>query len=289
GKGIKSRVRVSDDKLRVVIITDVHRKLLEDDLVAMNIIAKKDEMLDAVGRPSLAVVPAAVAKGNKYRGMVEGILNSYLTKHRWEVVNASGDLDKMVDAIGEVEGAEEDEAAKIAMAAGADVYITFEPKKERGKEAYGKSVAYGVALKAYETTTSRLLGSETVISPARASWVAGEEARALQDAASDAMAKLLPQIEEYWKEDAAKGSKFYVVFKNAPKSTDIKMNSVFKRTCSRVKLVRSTRSEVTFRLQCKMDNLELAGAIDEGISKKMPDVSYDFAAKNRNNIIVVFK
>ncbi len=195
----------------------------------------------------------------------------------------------MVDAIGEVEGAEEDEAAKIAMAAGADVYITFEPKKERGKEAYGKSVAYGVALKAYETTTSRLLGSETVISPARASWVAGEEARALQDAASDAMAKLLPQIEEYWKEDAAKGSKFYVVFKNAPKSTDIKMNSVFKRTCSRVKLVRSTRSEVTFRLQCKMDNLELAGAIDEGISKKMPDVSYDFAAKNRNNIIVVFK
>jgi len=289
GKGVKSRVRVSDDKLRVVIITDVHRKLLEDDLVAMNVIAKKDEMLDAVGRPTLAVVPFAASKGNKYRGIMEGLLNGYLTKRRWEVVSASDDLNKMVDAIGEVAGAEEDEAAKIAMAAGADVYILFEAKKERGKEGYGKSVAYTVRVEARETTTNRLLGSEAVTSPARADWHAGEESRALQEALSDAMGKVLPQIEAYWKEDAPKGNKFYVVFKNAPKGTDIKMNSVFKRTCSRVKMVRSTSSEVVFRVQCKSDNLELAGAIDEGISAKLAGANYDFAAKNHNNIIVVFK
>jgi hypothetical protein len=291
GKGVKSRTRVSDDRIRVVIITDVHKKLLQDDLVAMNIIAKKDEMLDAAGRPVLTTVPFKASKGSKLRGMMEGQINAYLTKNRWEVVSAAGveDLNKMVDAIGEIEDAEDDDAAKVAMVVGADVYVQFEAKKERGKGRAKASVAYTVHVAARETTTGRMLASEKVTSPARANWAAGEESRALDEALADAMGKLLPQIETYWREDAPNGKKFYVVFKNTPKGTDIKMNSMFKKNCSRVKLVRSTKNEAAFQVQCKMDNLELSGAIDEAISAKMGGAEYDFAAKNRSNIIVVFK
>ena len=185
--------------------------------------------------------------------------------------------------------AEEDEAAKIAMAAGADVYVMFEAKKEKGKGMAGGQIAYSTRIEAYETTTSRMLASEKVTSPAYYENQAGQESRVLEEALRDSMAKVLPQVTDYWKEDAPKGHRFYVVFKNAPKKTDMKMNSVLKKACARVKLIRSTASEATFQAQCKLDNLELASAIDEGIEAKMSGTEYDFAAKNRSNIIVVFK
>ena len=291
GEGVKSRTRNNDETINVEINIKVYKKNLMADMVAMNIIQSKDEMLDAVGRPTLLVAPFKASKGNKNRGMIEGLLNSYLTKNKWEVVSAKGlaDLDKMVDAIGEVAEAEEDEAAKIAMAAGADVYVMFEAMKEKGKGMAGGQIAYSTKLEAYETTTSRMLASEKVTSPAYYENQAGQESRVLEEALRDSMAKLLPQVTDYWKEDAPKGHRFYVVFKNAPKKTDMKMSSVLKKACSRVKLIRSTASEATFQAQCKLDNLELASAIDEGIEAKMSGTGYDFAAKNRSNIIVVFK
>ncbi len=290
GMGVKSRTRNNDGTINVEINTKVFKKPLMADLVELNIIASKDEMLDKVGRPTLLTAPFKASKGSKYRGMMEGLINSYLTKSKWEVVSAKGvaDLDKMVDAIGEVSEAEEDEAAKIAMAAGADVYMMYEAKKEKPTGG-GQEVAYSVRVEAYETTTSRMLASEKKTGPARVTWRAGEESRALEEPLRDAMGSILPQVTDYWKEDAPKGRRFYVVFKNTPKKTDMKMNSVLKKACSRVKLIRSTASEATFQVQCKMDNLELAGVIDEGIEGKMSGAEYDFAAKNRSNIIVVFK
>ncbi|MBW1808394.1 MAG: hypothetical protein JRJ87_09385, partial [Deltaproteobacteria bacterium] len=78
GKGVKSRVRVDDERIKVIIITDVHKKALEADLVAMGVIESKDQMLDAVGRPSIATFPFKASKGSKLRGMMQGLLTSYL-------------------------------------------------------------------------------------------------------------------------------------------------------------------------------------------------------------------
>lgn len=289
GKGIKSRVRLDEDTLKVDIITDVHKQLLQDDLVAMNIITSKEDMLDAIGRPTLMTVPFKASKGNKYRGIIEGQLKDYLTENRWEVLSPEGvsNLDKMVDAIGEVAGAEEDEVMKLAMAAGADIYIQFEAKKEKSKG--GGGVAYTVRVEATDTTTGQSLAGKSVTSPARSDWNAGAEARALQEAMADAMGQVIPKIMGYWKEWAPKGRKFYLVFNNAPKKTDMRMASALKRgQCSQVKLVRSTKSTIHFRVQCKMDNLELAAAIDDAITSKMGGADYEFVAKNRNSIIVQF-
>jgi hypothetical protein len=287
GEGVKSQVRVDDETVKVEIITQVHRRQLEMDLVGMGIMKSKEEMLADIGRPTLMVVPFPTSKGNKHRGMIEGTFNSYLTTNKWEVVSSSAvqDLEKMTDAIGEVAGAEDDEAAKIAMAAGADIYIKFDVQKA----ANDREVAWGVKLEAAETTTGRMIASHTKISPARSQWEATGEAKAIQDASSDAMGIVLAQITDYWREDAPKGSKFYIAFKNAPKNLDVAMNSVLKKTCTQVKLERSTAKEVVFRAQCKADNLELAGAIDEGITAKAGGAAYDFAAKNKNSIIVVFQ
>ncbi len=157
GKGVKSQIRVDDNTVQVVIIIDVNKKFLADDLVAMGVIKSKSEMLEAVGMPTMIVQPSKASKGNKYRKLVEDLVNSYLTKNKLEVLDAGNveDLNTLVGAIGEVAGAEEDEIAKLAQAVGADVYVVFEIKVDKKPNG---SVAYGVGMSAFETTTSRKLG-----------------------------------------------------------------------------------------------------------------------------------
>jgi hypothetical protein len=286
GKGVKSQVRVSDREIKVIIITDVHKKALQDDLVAMGVIGSKDDMLEAVGMPTLMVHPSKANKGKKNRKIMEDLVNSFLTKAKWEVLDAKGvaDLNKLVDAIGEVADSEEDEAAKLALAIGADVYIIFEANKEKK----GSSVAYSVGISAYETTTGRKLASETALSSPRSTWTAGEESAAMMEGLNDAMGKVIPQITDYWKEDAPKGNRFTVVLKNCPKNTDMKLAPVMKRMCRFVK-TKSFPSQVNFYAQCKGDNLELAGGLSEGIDAKLSGHEYEFVAKNANNLIIVFK
>ncbi len=286
-KGVKKRHRLSDTKIKVELIEDVQQKMLQEDLVAMGVLKSGEDMLDAVGNPTLMVFPSKANKGKKNRKIMEDLVNSYLTKSQWEVLSPKGmaDLNKLVEAIGEVSDAEEDEAATLAMAVGADVYITFEANKKK----VGNTVAYEVGINSYETTTSQMLSSETALSAPRSTMMAGEETAAMMEGLNDAMGKSLPQITGYWKKDAPKGSRFYVVFKNTPKKADMKMGSVLKKVCTKSKLVTGTSKTAAFRVQCKLDNLELAEAIDEGITAKLGGADYEFAAKNKNNLIVIFK
>ncbi|HOX46557.1 MAG TPA: DUF6175 family protein [Myxococcota bacterium] len=286
GEGVKSSRRIDDNTIAITIITKVFKSQLQGDLVAMGVIASKDEMLDAVGRPTLMVYPSPASKGSKYRGQVEGDLNSYLTKARWEVLSTTGqeDLNKMVDAIGETMGAEEDEAAKIAMAVGANIYLKWEAKKEGNDD----EVFYSVSIEAYETTTARKLASQRSNSARHSTWAAGEELKAIISAATDAMGQILPQITGYWGEDVQKGNKFYVVFKNAPKNAHLKMNGVLKKACTYASLDRQTASEVVFRVQCKLDNIELQSAIDEGITAQLGGAEYDISS-SKVSLIYKFK
>ena len=285
-KGIKKRHRISDTQIKVEMIEDVKQKALQEDLVSMGVLKSKDDMLEAVGMPTLMVHPSKANKGKKNRKIMEDLVNSYLTKAKWEVLDAKGvaDLNKLVDAIGEVADAEEDEAAKLALAVGADVYIIFEANKEKK----GSSVAYSVGISAYDTTTGRKLASETALSAAYANWTAGTESKAMMEGLNDAMGKVIPQITDYWKEDAPKGNRFTVVLKNCPKNTDMKLAPVMKRMCRFVK-TKSFPTQVNFYAQCKGDNLELAGGLAEGIDAKLSGHEYEFVAKNANNLIIVFK
>jgi len=288
GKGVKSRIRLSDERIKVEIITDVHSKMLQDDLVALGIIQSKDDMLAAVGMPTILVYPGKATKGNKGRQQMESAVTEYLTENRWEVKDPQGvaDLNKIIGAIGEVTGAEEDEAAKIAMAVGADVYMVFDVLQSKGEMG---DVAYGASVKAYETTTSRKLGEKQVTGPARAGWKAGEEIKAFIEAIRDATAQVLPQIMAYWKEDAPKGNRFTIVLNKAPKNADMKVSNALKRNCAFVKVEVSTAKTVQLKAQCKGDNMEIAGALDSILSSSFSDQPYDFATKTGNLLIVNFQ
>jgi hypothetical protein len=288
GKGVKSRTRIDENTIRVEIIEYVQKKTLMDDLAAMGVLMSKDQMLEAVGMPTIMVHPSKANKGKKNRKIMEDLVNSYLTKAKWEVLDAQGskDLNKLVDAIGEVGDAEEDDAAKLALAIGADVYIIFEANKKKAEAT--SSQAYEVGISAFETTTARKLASETALSAPRTTWVAGEDSAAMMEALNDAMAKVMPQITDYWKEDAPKGNRFTIVLKNAPKNTDMKLNSVLKKACRFVK-TKSFPTQVNFYAQCKGDNMDIASVLVDGIDSKLSGSEYEFLAKNANNLIIVFK
>ena len=149
-------------------------------------------------------------------------------------------------------------------------------------------MAYEVSVSGYETTTGRKLVSETALSAPRTTFVAGEESAAMMEGLNDVMGKALPQITDYWKEDAPKGNRFTIVLKNAPKNTDVKLNTALKKVCRFVK-AKSFPTQVNFYAQCKGDNLELAGVLSDTIDAKLAGHDYEFLAKNANNLIIVFK
>lgn len=287
GRGVKSRVRVGE-KLKVEIIENVQKKTLVDDLAALGVTKSKSDMLAAVGMPTIMVHPSKANKGSKDRKIMEDLVNSYLTKQKLEVLDAGNvqDMNKLTGAIGEVTGAEEDEAAKLALAIGADVYIIFEAGMD--KQPNG-SIAAKVGISAFETTTSRKLASETALSAPRASFIAGEEAATYMEALNDAMGKTVPQIFDYWKEDAPKGNRFTVILNNAPKSADVKISSALKKSCTFVKVALATAKTVHFYAQCKGDNMEVAGVLDEAFGASFQGKEYDWAAKVKNSLIVNFK
>ena len=133
------------------------------------------------------------------------------------------------------------------------------------------------------------MAQKIATAPARFDVVAGQEAKALIEPLNDAMGKLLPVVEKYWKRNAKKGQKFYVVFNGGPKDIDERMYSVFKKECTTVKLETKTAQKASFRVQCKKDNMELSMAIKEGIKAKVDGADFEWAVKTRSALVVQFK
>ncbi|MBW2703849.1 MAG: hypothetical protein JRF33_23770, partial [Deltaproteobacteria bacterium] len=287
GPGVKSRLRLGEDKIRVEIIVHVQQKMLQDDLAAMGVMQSTEDLMDSVGMPSLMAVPSKANKGSKLRGIMESIVNEYLSNQEFEILDAKGvqDLGKFTDALGEVSGAEENEAAQIAMAIGADVYFVYEAIKSKK----GDTVNYTVRVKAYETTTGTVVGDTSATAPARYDDIAGKEAETLMEPMNDAMGKLVPLLMKFWKRTAPKGQRFYLVFNGGPEGTDENMAEVLERNCSKYKLVSSVEGKVILRAQCKMNNLGLAKAIRKGIKSKMEGAAFKWTAKTRTSLILQFQ
>ena len=289
GEGTTSVTQNQDGSVNVEVNAKVFKKQLEKDLVQMNIVASKDDVQDSIGNPSVVAGPSKAVKGKRYRKDMEQLVNSYLTKEKFEVVNLETvqDLDKMQESVAEATDSEQGDLASLAAAAGADVYVEFEAKPEKKNEG----VVWAVNIKAYETTTGKMLASDTGFSGKRSTEEAGQERIAMAEGLNVVMGKIIPQIKDYWKEYRPRGRKFRVSFMNPPKNSDFKLDRVLKKVCSKVKVEKSTPSLLLFYLQCKMDNMELSAAISEGIESKLGMTSndYEFPMKNRNMLVIKFK
>ena len=215
----ESRVKLADGRVKITKYYRVNKKLLTEDLVAKNIIKPKEEITEAIGLPFIMVVPEApkgvspidLLRSDRLLKKGAEVIESYLTARKYDVQvpEQMETLSELAQAQAGLKGIEEDYAYQLALAIGSDVYITYNVKIERryvGSTEYRKAV---VAARAYETTTARLLGTETGYS---GEYAVPEEA-VVEEAMNDAIDKVLSRIMAYWKDDLTRGLQFKLLFR----------------------------------------------------------------------------
>ncbi len=244
----ESRVKLADKRVKITKYYRVNKKILIDDLIARNVIKPKEEITEAIGLPFIMVVPEApkgvspvdLLRSDRLLKKGAEVIESYLTARKYDVQvpEQMETLSELAQAQAGLKGIEEDYAYQLALAIGSDVYITYNVKVEEryiGSTKVRKAV---VAARAYETTTARLLGTETGYS--------GEhpvpEETVVEEAMNDAIDKVLSRIMAYWKDDLTRGLQFKLLFRingNFDEDThdEILMatESALKKICNRSK------------------------------------------------------
>ncbi len=244
----ESRVRLADKRIKITKVYRVNKKLLTDDLIARNVIKPKEEITEAIGLPFIMVVPEApkgvspidLLRSDRLLKKGAEVIESYLTARKYDVQvpEQMETLSELAQAQAGLKGIEEDYAYQLALAIGSDVYITYNVKVEERYIGTTKVRKAVVAARAYETTTARLLGTETGYS---GEYPVPEEA-VVEEAMNDAIDKVLSRIMLYWKDDLTRGLQFKLLFRitgNFDEDThdEILMatESALKKICNRSK------------------------------------------------------
>ena len=190
----------------------VNQAAIRTELENKGVLLSKDALAEKVGGlPFLMVIPETpqgqtpldVFSSNPLARQAAGVIESYLTARKYDIIvpRAQEQLNDLASIQAELKGVEPDISYQLSLALGADVYITFSGSVENNKAT--------VVIKAFETTTARLLGSETGYSQARP----GASAQALvEEAINGAIANVLSRITNYWQDDIKRGSQYKIIF-----------------------------------------------------------------------------
>ena len=114
------------------------------------------------------------------------------------------DINQLVESIGAVKGVKSDAVYQLALGIGSDIYLEY--SIGQSKSAYDTD-QMSVTLRAYETTTGRLLATETGYSKARV----GELFLSIEEALLSALTNVTQRILNYWTEDLQRGVQYKVI------------------------------------------------------------------------------
>jgi hypothetical protein len=208
---VDAQMKTADGLKRTKAIR-INKGAIQADLSAKGVIKAVSDLRDALGNPTIMVIPECktgespikVFDTNNLARHAAGVIESRLTAKQYDVIVPRGQdqLAQMTEMQGQLAEQDADPAYQLALTLGSDVYIVFSGMIENSKAS--------VVVKAYETTTARLLGTETGYSKARP----GANMEPLvEEAVSDAIDRVLQRITNYWTEDLKKGIQYKVIFK----------------------------------------------------------------------------
>lgn len=213
-----NRVKTGKE-LKITKSFKINRRILKEELVKRNIITSKDEIMAELGRPTIMVLPekktdiSQLDLLKKDPNLKKGaeVIESYLSADRYEVIipEQQETLMQMAAAQFSVSGHEDDFSYMLALSVGSDVYITYTidiSEQQVGNTTVKKA---SVGCRAYETTTARLLGSETGYSPSRNT----SDAVLIEEAMKDAIDKVILRVLNYWEHDMKNGIQYKMVVK----------------------------------------------------------------------------
>ncbi|MFA4839772.1 MAG: DUF6175 family protein [Candidatus Neomarinimicrobiota bacterium] len=204
-------------KLKVEKTFKINKALLQEDLVKKGVLAEVATIAGSVGLPSIMVIPeskygkASLELLKTDANLKKGaeVVESYLTARKYEVIVPEQQqvLQELSSAQNEIQGGEDDYSYLLALSIGSDVYISYNVAIETRKVGSTVVKKGVVGCRAYETTTARLLGTETGYSPERAT----ADAVLIEEAMNDAVDKVLSRITNYWKQDIQQGIQYKLV------------------------------------------------------------------------------
>ncbi len=186
------------------------RQLLEENLVVFS----QKELSEELGYPQIMVLPVAtsgkealdVLKSDKKVQHAAGVIESYLTAKQYDVIVPTqlNSINNLTKSIQSVKKTKSDEVYQLALSIGSDIYLDYSIGQT--KSAYNTDQV-SVTLRAYETTTGRLLATETGYSKPRV----GEEYLSIEEGLLAAMTNVTQRIMKYWEDDLARGVQYKVI------------------------------------------------------------------------------
>jgi hypothetical protein len=213
---VKGRLPNGKNGYKITKDFRVNKKLLKETLTNKGIISVQSEIAEAVGLPQIMVIPEAPAgqtpiqvfDSNPYAKQAAGTIESFLTAQKYEVVvpRSSEQIRDVVEATDQDAGfGAVDISYRLALLMGSDIYIVFSGQVDNQQAR--------VVTRAYETTTARLLGTETGYSKVRP----GVAAEALvEEAINSSIENVLSRITSYWTDDIRYGIQYKLIFKFDP-------------------------------------------------------------------------
>ncbi len=215
----ESRVKLAGgEKIRVEKQFRVNRKAILDFLIDRRVIAKLEDITEEIGLPTLMALPEVKPgqnpldelRSNSVLKQGASVIESYLTQKKYSVVapEQAQQIYEQQKAQLSLKGHDEDLSYAIALSVGSDVYVTYTITVDNRKVGTTEVRKASVSVRAYETTTARLLGAETGYSEESAA-----PATALVEAAmSNALNNILSRINAYWQDDIKNGVQFKIIF-----------------------------------------------------------------------------
>ena len=214
-----SRVIIEDGTgIRLAKRFRINKDRLIDDLTERRVMVARETLLSTAGNPILMVMPEArtgesplaVLAADTTARQASTVIQSHLTAKGFEVVvpEQTAEITNLIRSQQMLSG-QPDFAYQIAISIGSDIYLTF---SGYAQEASFGTTRYVATVNAYETTTARLLGSETGYSKERK----GDLMVSVEEALNDAVDRVLTRVMNYWKEDMARGVQYKVIVSITP-------------------------------------------------------------------------
>jgi len=301
----RKRVKMNDGKsLKIAKRFKVNVDRLRKDLEARDVLVASADLAESIGNPFIMVLPR-VQKGQSpidalatdaLVGHGAGVVQSYLTANQYEVVvpDQASALEALNSAQMDVKDRDEDIAYQLALAIGSDVYIDYKGSFEDA--GYGTQ-RYSLDVRAYETTTARLLGAETGYSQGRT----GDQKVSVEEAMNDAIAKVLARVNEYWKKDLKSGVQYKLIISIAGSDFDeddleeiqFGLMDAIDEIANKSKENIVTDNTMDYLVGCDPKEYDKSTKIYRSLRKEFKDVGEDYGAKlgrvNINRKMVLLK
>ncbi len=213
-----SRVKMAGgEKLKIEKQMRVNKKAVSDQLIERHVIASVEDITEEIGLPTLMALPEVKPgqnpldelKSNTVLKQAASVIESYLTAKKYSVIapDQAEQIFEQQKAQMALKGAEEDLSYAIALSVGSDIYVTYTVTVDKRTIGSTQVQKASVAVRAYETTTARLLGAETGYSEESAA-----PATALVEAGvANALDNVVARINSYWQDDIKDGLQYKVI------------------------------------------------------------------------------